>query len=223
LKRILPITSLAICLLLPFTIQAASPNPVQELYQKRWTDIKTLDDGTTISEMKLPNLDVKAIKVTQTLDLDAELLAQVIEDIPNYVRIFSSAAGVESRLLHQTQDHLIAYQVVDAPLISDRIYGFRMFRPEGPTLRVDWQLIPAQELVNWDIDLRAGVYLESGMGSWEMENLENGKIRVSYRLIMDPGGWIPGALSDTFTEVSILGIFRDAIRETERRSTEMRG
>jgi len=40
---------------------------------------------------------------------------------------------------------------------------------------------------------------------------------------MDPGGWLPDSVSDYFNRVSVVGIFKDAIFETERRSVQENG
>ena len=86
---------------------------------------------------------------------------------------------------------------------------------------MDWNLLPQNTLSTYGVELEDHVYIDYGVGSWSMEALENGKYDVSYRLVMDPGGWIPGSVSNYFNRVSIVGIFQDAITETRNRAGGM--
>jgi len=185
--------------------------------------VEALEDGITIAEKEVDGIAVKAVKVSQVVDINPETLAQVIEDITNYGTFLKSAPGMECNLLETNEDHIIGYQYVDIPLISDRVYAFKMYRPDSSSTRVDWELVPQNSLGELRVNQRSGVYIDVGVGSWSMQQRSDGTYRVSYRLVMDPGGWIPDSISDYFNRVSIVGIFKDAIMETERRSLEGRG
>ena len=200
----------------------ASPTVLSEqLYDSNnWDLVESREDGISISEKDVNGFAVKAVMVSQTLKIDPETLAEVIEDIANYGRFLSSAPGMEATLLTDNGDHIIGYQYVKVPLISDRVYAFKMFRPDTTETRVDWKLLPQNMLDGFTINKRSGVYIDVGVGSWSMNKRPDGKHDVSYRLVMDPGGWLPGSVSDYFNRVSIVGIFKDAIIETERRSIE---
>jgi len=204
---------------------SASPLVLKEsLYNdSNWSVVETTEEGISIAEKDVDNVAVKAVKVTQKVSLDPEILAQVIEDVANYGRFLTSASAMECDLLAVDETGLVGYQYVEVPLISDRVYAFKMYRPISGGTRVDWELIPETKLANYEINTRAGVYIDYGVGSWSMNKLEDGMYEVSYRLVMDPGGWIPGSVSDYFNRVSIVGIFKDALIETERRSTEGKG
>ncbi|NQV50793.1 MAG: hypothetical protein HQ507_09860 [Candidatus Marinimicrobia bacterium] len=199
---------------------SASPMVLKEsLYNdSNWLPVETTKTGITISEKVVDNVAVKAVKVTQEVSLDPEILAQVIEDVANYGRFLTSASAMECELLAVDESGLVGYQYVDVPVISDRVYAFKMYRPDRSQTRVDWELIPESKLANYEVNERPGVYIDYGVGSWSMNKLENGLYEVSYRLVMDPGGWIPGNVSDYFNRVSIVGIFKDALIETQRRS-----
>ena len=200
----------------------ASPTILSEqLYNDtNWILVETSEDGISIAEKEIEGIDVLAVKVSQTVEINPETLAQVIEDIANYGQFLNSAPGMEATLLKSNSDHIIGYQYVDVPLISDRVYAFKMFRPDTTETRVDWELIPQNMLDGLTINKRSGVYIDVGVGSWSMYIRPDGKYDVSYRLVMDPGGWLPDSVSDYFNRVSIVGIFKDAIIETERRGAE---
>ena len=208
-------------LALPLT-GVASPTVLSEkLYNgENWSLVESTEDGISITEKKIEGIAVKAVKVSQVVDIDPEALAQVIEDLSNYGQFLTSAPGMECTLLKDNEDHIIGYQYVEIPLISDRVYAFKMFRPEPTETRVDWELMPQNSLGDFTINERSGVYIDVGVGSWSMNKRPDGKHDVSYRLVMDPGGWIPDSVSDYFNRVSIVGIFKDALIETERRNSK---
>jgi len=208
-------------LLVP-TITFASPSVLSEkLYtEENWIQVKSTIDGIIVAEQEIPGLSVKAVKVSQVVDVDPETLARVIEDISNYGQFLKSAPGMEATLLADNENHIIGYQYVDVPLISDRVYAFKMFRPDTSETRVDWELMPQNSLGGFTVNERSGVYIDVGVGSWSMNKRPDGKYDVSYRLVMDPGGWIPDTISDYFNRVSIVGIFKDALIETERRTAK---
>jgi len=208
---------------LPLTGLASPAVLSEQLYDgNNWTLIESREDGILVAEKEIDGIAVKVVMVSQTISIDPEILAEVIEDIANYGQFLSSAPGMEATLLKDNSDHIIGYQYVEVPLISDRVYAFKMFRPDTTEPRVDWELIPQNMLDGFTINERSGVYIDVGVGSWSMYKRSDGKYDVSYRLVMDPGGWLPGSVSDYFNRVSIVGIFKDAIIETERRGVEGR-
>jgi len=208
-------------LVLPMTSLASPVVLSQQLYDgQNWILVESTEDGISISEKEIDGIAVKAVMVSQTINIDPETLAQVIEDIANYGRFLSSAPGMEAALLKDNSDHIVGYQYVEVPFISDRVYAFKMFRPDTAQTRVDWELIPQNLSEGYSINKRSGVYIDVGVGSWSMDKRTDGKYDVSYRLVMDPGGWIPDSVSDYFNRVSIVGIFKDAIIETKRRGAE---
>ncbi|MCF7824916.1 MAG: hypothetical protein K9N35_12200 [Candidatus Marinimicrobia bacterium] len=212
-------------LIISFQYGFATPSVLtQNLYsEEAWEAVSVAEDGIIIEEKIIPGISVKAVRVSKIMAIDPHILAEVVEDVTNYKSFLTSAPGMVCDLLEVNDDGLIAYQYVDVPLISDRVYGFKMYRPDSAGTRVDWQLLPKDELGDFQINDRSAVYIDYGVGSWSMKALDDGTYEVSYRLIMDPGGWIPDRMSDYFNKVSITGIFRDAIIETQRRSLTERG
>lgn len=196
---------------------------MDQLYnEQEWVAVETTKEGIFIAEKKIPGISVKAVRVSQVLDLDPETIASVVEDVSNYNRFLNSAGGLDCRLLEKQEFSLVGYQHVQVPMISDRSYAFRMFRPDPAETRVDWQLIPEGDLetinVPDELSNRGSVYIDVGAGSWSMEEVGEGLYQVSYRLIMDPGGWIPNRVSDYFNRVSIVNIFKDAVAEAAMRT-----
>jgi hypothetical protein len=206
---------------LPLSGLAFSSELSHQLHDdKNWMLIESREDGIIVFEKEIDGIAVKAVKVTQALEINPEILAQVIEDIANYDRFLKSAAGSEATLLKAGKNYRIGHQHVKVPVMSDRNYAFKLFRPDSTGTRVDWELIPINILDDFLINKRTGVYIDIGAGSWSSHIRPDGKYDVSYRLVMDPGGWLPGSVSDYFNKVSIVSIFKDTILETERRGAE---
>ena len=129
--------TLFILLLLPLILGAEQRLATLLHEEAGWEAVETQDGGLIIEEKRIPGISVRAVKVEQVLDIQPEILAQVIEDVANYNRFLTSATGLECDLLSQDSTQLIGFQYVDIPLISDRIYGFRI------TLRRAKELIAA--------------------------------------------------------------------------------
>jgi len=216
--------AITLSLVFPLMILAAPDVLMERLYdESSWRDVESTPEGIVIAEQEIEGIAVKAVKVSQVVDIDPEILAQVIEDVGSYADFLQSSPGVESELLAKNDEHIIALQYLNVPLISDRYYAFKMHRLDSTLSRITWELLPQNELGTFSINERSGVYIDVGVGSWSMYKQEDGKYSVSYRLVMDPGGWIPDSVSDYFNRVSIVGIFKDALLETDRRSSWNRG
>ncbi len=216
------LTGLA-ALLISTLLAIAPPDIMDQLYtEDAWKEVKTTEDGIKISEKKIPGISVKAVCVSQEIEIEPGIIASVVEDISNYGSFLHSAGAMQCTLIEKQEASLIGYQHVGIPMISDRSYAFKMFRPDPAGSRVDWQLIPEKELSLKDIPDGLHhddtVYIDVGVGSWSSEQVSDGVYQVSYRLIMDPGGWIPNGVSDYFNRISVLNIFKDAVAEASKRS-----
>ena len=215
-------------LLLSTLLAISVPVIMEQLYiEDAWIVVETTDDGISISEKEIPGIHVRAVRVSQVLNIEPGLIASVVEDVSNYGSFLKSAGAMQCTLLEKQEDALIGYQHVDIPMIPDRSYAFKMFRPDPGSTRVDWQLISEKELASMEIpddfQQQRTVYIDVGVGSWSMEHVNDGFYQVSYRLIMDPGGWIPNRVSDYFNQITVLNIFKDAVTEASKRSRKVNG
>ena len=188
---------------------------------KDWETIEQFDNGVTVLTKDIPNIPIKAVKVAQNIDIDAEIIAEVIEDVPNYSKFLTSASAMDANLLSKNGSGLFGHQHLDLKYVKDRHYAFNMFRPNGSSNRVDWELIPEDTFNNIEGSKQVnkkGVYIDIGFGSWLVEDLDNGETKISYRLVMHPGGNVPNFAVDYINKVAIVGLFEDAIKEALKRS-----
>jgi hypothetical protein len=110
--------------------------------------------------------------------------------------------------------------------VSDRHYVFKMRRQfvsaQGNEV-VDWVLIPPDSefkkvIAEGKAKNSSLVYLDKGAGVWRVRRDKDGALWASYRLYMDPGGWIPDAIVRRANKSGLLNLFADAMREAERRA-----
>ena len=142
-------------------------------------------------------------------------------DVKNYNSFLSNAESFKSEVINQSDKNLIGYQYikVDLPFFDDREYYFKMSREQileqDTTTMCFWVLLePLEKDANINT---SAIYLEYGAGIWKSEQISPGKYNISYRLYMDPGGFIPTFVVDIINEISIVGLFQDALNEAYRR------
>ena len=186
-----------------------------------WTDIKEIDDLVNISMKEFGESEFCAIKVGKTIDIEPDRITDVIMDVNNYNSFLSNAESFKSEVVKQSDKNLIGYQYikVDIPFFDDREYYFKMSREQileqDTTTMCFWVLLePLEKDANINT---SAIYLEYGAGIWKSEQISPGKYNISYRLYMDPGGFIPTFVVDIINEISIVGLFQDALNEAYRR------
>ena len=188
---------------------------------KGWENIEMFDNGISVSVKEIPNIPIKAIMVKQNIDIDADIIAEVVEDVPNYSKFLKSASAMDANLLYKNEEGLFGHQHLELKYVKDRHYAFNMFRPFSNANRVDWELIPEKTFNTIDQSKnvnKKGVYIDIGYGSWLVKKLENGETEISYRLVMHPGGSVPNFAIDYINKVAIVALFEDAITEALKRS-----
>ena len=52
--------------------------------EKGWEYIKKFDNGISVSVKEIPDIPIKAIMIKQNINIDADIIAEVVEDVPNY-------------------------------------------------------------------------------------------------------------------------------------------
>lgn len=189
-----------------------------------WEKVERYENGVIVMTKDIPNIPIKAVMVKQNISIHSDIVAEVVEDISNYKDFLKSAKAMDANLLYSDDLKLVGHQHLKLKYVSDRHYAFNMFRPNGNSERVDWELIPEayfnsldeSESVNKD-----GVYVDIGFGSWSTRKLDNGETEISYRLVMHPGGKVPKFAIDYINKVAIVDLFNDAIIEALKRAKEL--
>jgi hypothetical protein len=169
---------------------------------------------------------MSATQVTVDLNLSKEAILDVIHDTENYADFLKSAESIDFHTLSNNGQRVIGYQHIQIPFFQDRhfLYEFDLRTAvDGDRHITGWKLLPNSKgyqdyIQTMNLAYGEAVYLNEGFGKYIIEPLAGGKLRLSYRLYMDIGGWIPAALVQKSNETGILNLMKDLVREAERRN-----
>jgi len=196
---------------------------------QNWESVKQLSEGAQLYHKNIPNLELAAIRISDTVALAPELLIQVFEDVPNYQQFLKSASAIVFDVINVSPATIIGYQYLQIPLLKNRHYLYKMVRASkdqpADTQSAHWTLIPPQNSYQDFLQQKISaygepVYLHQGAGLFKVTPLPNGKTKVSYSLFMDPGGNLPGFLIQMVNEQGIVNLLRDVIDEAEYRQQQ---
>lgn len=198
----------------------------QLLNDESWTVVEEVEDGYTISQSSIPGYSMDAVQVAVEVDLTADVLLDVIHDIENYKSFLTSAKSIDFETVDTRDDSIIGYQHIQVPYFSNRHYLYRFdlgVKNQGNRLVTGWELIPAHEKHSDFIQLMNAVYdepvyLDEGVGRFIIEPIDNDRVKLSYRLYMDIGGWIPTSLVEQSNKTGVLNLVKDLVIEAEKRS-----
>ena len=144
-------------------------------------------------------------------------------DIKNYDTYFSNSETSNFKEIYRKNNWVDGYHFipVTVPLIKDREYYFRIqedgFIAEDSSSIVHWYLVrkndntkSVKRKITNDI-----ITINYGAGLWSAEDFEGDSYVLTYRLFLDPGGMIPGFMTNMMNETNIVNIFKDVISAAE--------
>lgn len=140
-----------------------------------------------------------------------DLVHAVLDDVESYTTFMPYTA--ECRVLKRSDDSVLTYQRISAPLVSDRDY----------TILVHYSSKKVGDgrsyLSQWDTDNAAGPPEKHGVvrvnlceGTWLLEPTGPNSTRVTYTIYTDSGGMIPSFIKNTGSQIGIRKLFA-AIRK----------
>ncbi len=193
-----------------------------------WIQVEKSSDSLIVSKKQIFDLAIPAYKATMLTSVPLEYVMSAVLDADGQQEFLSSSHVVESTLLDKSiRDTTFLYQMLDLPVISDRHYITKNYTD---TLSSDhYQL-------NWEINIlqnkelfkdliaekreqySAPLFVEDGVGSWEIKRAENNKIFVTYYILINPGGWIPSFLVSYANKELVPGTVEAMVKEGRRRA-----
>lgn len=201
-----------------------------ELYKfleasKGWV-INNEIEGYKLFSKKIKDQDLSAVMVSYETSVPLSSIQEVLMDVKNYEFFLSSSSKMVTKQLEKDSSTVVGYQFIpiNFPFMNDRHYYFKLIKNEinneNSNTLVKWFLLDEnKELLDFQSSNNNTVYLKYGAGLWLVDSIDNSKIKISYRLFMDPGGSIPNFLIDKINAISIINLFKDVIAEAERRTS----
>jgi hypothetical protein len=192
-----------------------------------WVADRT-DEGVDISWKTMPGTQLTAWRAVAVLEpgLSADQFLTVLIDTPYHARM--SDDMVESVPVREEQGALLYYQVLDLPApLSDRYWiayaqTSRNYGGPGHHFR-QWSSAPESAAADVRSALQTkyprGVEVTHTHGQWEVETLADGRLQVTLRSVVDPGGAVPSRLAGV---VSGKGV-ADNIRRMEEHARKRAG
>ena len=184
-------------------------------------------EGYSLFSKKIDDQDLNAVMVSFETTIPLLGIQEVLMDVKNYESFLSSSNKMVTKQLKKDSSTVVGYQYIpiNFPFMNDRHYCFKLIKNEiniedSKTL-VKWFLLNKDTEL---LDIQSSnddntIYLKYGAGIWLVDSIDKSKIKISYRLFMDPGGSIPNFLTEKINEVSIINLFKDIIAEAERRTS----
>ena len=195
------------------------------LYDDNGWNKPSIIDGISLSTKRVPNMSIKAVKVHIGTNIPKNIIADIIMDIKNYNNYFINSKKLYFQVINRDSNSIDGYQFISVPIpfIKDREYFFRMssntFLPDYPKTFIHWHTLNKDIYSYISTDFQSGkeLYLDTGLGIWNIDFLDDSTFILSYRLLIDPGGYLPDFAVDHVNKVNIISLFRDVINEGRRR------
>ena len=191
-----------------------------------WEYVDESSDSISLYLKNLDKINLTAMSVSKSIQLEPKLLKNIIVDVNKYKSFLSSANSLKTIEVSRNSNFLDAYQHIEIefPFFDNRQYFFRMhtdfLHNEDISTLVEWYLIEPRgstELLSVKQDPSA-IYLKHGAGVWFFKPMDNNRVTISYRLIMDPGGYIPSFMKEMINKISVVNLFRDVLKEAQKKS-----
>ena len=202
-----------------------STSLLKTLYDDNGWNKPSIIDGISLSTKRVPNMSIKAVKVHIETNIPKNIITDIIMDIKNYNNYFINSKKLYFQVINRDSNSIDGYQFISVPIpfIKDREYFFRMssntFLPDYPKTFIHWHTLNKDIYSYISTDFQSGkeLYLDTGVGIWNIDFLDDSTFILSYRLLIDPGGYLPDFAVDHVNKVNIISLFRDVINEGRRR------
>lgn len=205
-----------------------TPEMTELLSDRGWVHRNTTADGIEVYSREMTGRRGRAAKAVKEMSVSAAALVAVLGDENRFAEFLAPVYVHEARILNQNlSDFHDVYQYLDLPgVMKDRHFVVRVFTEhdlEGVPghHRIWWTALPRRLYEDFVSERERThgrpLYIATTEGSWEIEPLHRGSLRVTYRLFTDPGGAIPGWLASLGNRSSLPDVLRLTEREAERR------
>jgi len=185
-----------------------------------WVQInksRNQNDSPSIFTKEIFGVAYQALMIKDTISAESKKIINIINNVENYDNIITSSKLVSTSVISRKNNFVDAYQhlPVPIPFISDRHYIFRMNSFENKSNVIRWILLNKKDgdysnyISQKEDSLSSAIYLDTGVGIWEVNKLEPNISEISYRLYMDTGGRLPKFLVEWLNKTAVNNVFAD--------------
>jgi hypothetical protein len=187
------ITACALAAIIPFYAAAKDDKPkdAQKAEVKKenpWV-LKKEKDGIQVFVRNVEGIDFKEFLGVTVIDAPMATMEKIISDVPNQVNWMCDT--IESKVIKNDPVNPIQYNVVTAPLVSNRdvVIQTHIVRTPKKIIR------SFQGIVLDSVPPRKGIVRMPRMvGLWMFEAVGPNQTKVTYQNLADPGGSLPSGL-----------------------------
>ena len=179
--------------LIPFSAQSKedtqkAPQKKEEKKENPWVQKKD-KNGIQVFVRNVEGIQFKEFMGVAVMDATPEKLNAIVADVPNQVNWMCDM--IEAKFVKEDPINPIQYNVVTAPLVSNRdvILQGRIVKSPGKIVRY------FQQITIDSIPPKKGIIRMPRMvGFWMFESMGKNQTKVTYQNLADPGGTLPAGL-----------------------------
>ena len=192
-------------------------------------EVINVENNITISTKSLNNSTLGAFMVQQKTTIPPKVIQEIIMDVNNYNIYFNNPGLSNFKELDRSISWVDGYHFIQVaiPFIKDREYYFRIHR-DGYSINdtssiVHWYLLNEIDSSYKKINMKINntITIHQGAGIWTAQDFVGDSYILSYRLFLDPGGFIPAFAKDIMNETNIVNIFKNVLTEAKIRNTNL--
>mgnify|MGYP000321060792 CR=1 FL=1 len=189
--------------------------------------VSTGDAGVVVLDVK--RLDTPCLRAAVTVELPADVLLEVVTDVPGASSITREKL-IASEVLDRSGAQMEYYQHLDVPgwtLTADRYWvlrGERIQRPQGPMFRwsrFDWEGDYPELAERLASEYPSAIEPHVNWGAWTFDESE-GKTDARYHLCSDAGGNLPSWIQKIAATRTIPATVDDVVKAAKRRLQALR-
>lgn len=191
-----------------------------------WEEYKRRD-GSLIRRKQLEGFDLYALEIIREVSIEPKRVFSVLLEVGKYKKVLGENKYLEAEKVIDKQDEIVGYQYARIPVIPNRHYLFSFDLAEynqsllGDNQKLSWTLIDAEGEYAGFIERKNRenhnpVYIRNGAGIWSIEKISEGRYLNSYRLYLDPAGWMPGWLVNSFNVKNLEELFNKVLKAASR-------
>lgn len=181
--------ALALIITIPFSVQSKEDVKKEPAKKVNPWILKKDKNGIKVFIRNVEGIEFKEFLGIITVDYPIEKVDRLMNNVPNQVNWLCDT--IESRVIKDDPINPIQYNVITAPLVSNRdvVILTKVTRTPGKIMRT------FQAVKHASVPERKGIVrMPTMVGMWLFESVGKNRTKVTYQNLADPGGSLPSGL-----------------------------